>query len=860
MQASRFEHALPLDDDAFENLVRGWMKSGLIVVSGPKGSGRRSLVRALSARLPASSQQRTAVLGQRRNLADGWVLKELGLIEQDAALFYTTEGLARHIADQHAGMFLVVEGSEQADQLSLRVLAALKRYTPKLPTILIENSETVTRATDIGRGVRLLRIDLPAMRGDALKTAAHRLVGATPTGRDVPLLEQLSGGGFRNLCWLLDFAGCNGALFIDSGWFHLDLPSAPGARLPVWSPEPDIQSNPGAQALALAGALPLPTLEDLGLLPEIVDLEASGHVSTSAGTARLSSRALQWDVSLRQPEAARHLLLARIAAVRGAQTENLVEFAAWMLHAGAAMPDPLRRAASSAAARAGEHGLALDLASAGVHEGDPDGPPDVLYSSIVCDDEATAEHVLMALPLTEPVITEAAAISLLLGLFRCPESRIYAAGFARARAALESRHPESLLVVDAYASLLRPADEIAWPSVLALAENSDAAVHTRVRAHNVLALRAWLDGRPYRAVELAQRAEALGPGAAIDTAVLFFVQAAGAILKPDFDSGRRVLGAQTSRGRDPQVARLLWATQLIYRGEIAAARLVIAPLVRRDGRKREALLAPLAACIDSIASSMIDDPVRARDSLYLARGIEQRSPLISGATDHLSAIAATQLRPDPAHDDGMLHYASAARTAHSLGFRLLELFATYRLAHESEAAQRPELWSWLGRQLDGAEPVEGVPALLAGMGRTLGERNLSAAIALVTRLMNADLIHDAKVLSMSLLADSARSLSANARRQVARLAGHRFTRPAEGTPPGTPAETVLTDAERDVARFVVAGLSDREIGELTGRSRRTVSTHVGRILGKLGLPNRRHLTAELAKHHGVDLEDPGSFD
>lgn len=856
MQASRFEHALPLDDDAFENLVRGWKKSGRIVVSGPTGSGRRAVARALATRLPDGWQQRTAALGRRRNLADGWVLKELGLVEQDAALFYTTEGLAKQISDQHARLLLVIDGSEQADQLSLRVLAAVNRYTLKLPAVLIENSETGTRATDVVRGARLLRVDLPATTGDALKAAAHRLVGATPTGRDVLVLEHLSGGRFRNLCWLLDFAECNGALTIDSGWFHLGLPSAPGAKPPMWSPEPDIQANAGAQALALAGALPLATIEELGLLPEIVDLEASGHVSTSAGTARLSSRALQWDVALRLPEAARHLLLVKIAAVRGAQTDNLVEFAAWMLHAGATLPDPLRRAAIGAAARAGEHRLALDLASAEVRGNDPGGPPDVLYSSIVCDDEAAAEHLLNALPLEAPAITEAAAISLLLGLFRCPESRIYAAGFARTRAALESRHPESRLVVDAYSALLSPAEEFAWPSVLAVAENSCAAVHTRVRAHSVLALRAWLDGRPYRAVELAERAEALGPGAAVDAAVLFFVQAAGAILKPDFDSGRRVLAAQASRGRDSQAARLLWATQLIYRGDIAAARLVVAPLDRQDDRTREALLAPLAACIDSIASSMIDDPVRARNSLRLARGFKQRTPLISGATDHLSAIAATQLRPDPAHDDGMLHYASAARTARTLGFRLLELFATYRLAHESEPDQRHELWFWLGRQLDGAEPVEGVPALLASMGRALGERNLSAAGALVTRLMNADLIHDAKVLSMSLLADSARSLSANARRQVTRLAGHRFTKPAARTRPGSPAETVLTGAEREVARFVVSGLSDREIGEHTGRSRRTVSTHVGRILGKLGLPNRRHLTAELAKRHGVDLEDP----
>jgi DNA-binding NarL/FixJ family response regulator len=58
-----------------------------------------------------------------------------------------------------------------------------------------------------------------------------------------------------------------------------------------------------------------------------------------------------------------------------------------------------------------------------------------------------------------------------------------------------------------------------------------------------------------------------------------------------------------------------------------------------------------------------------------------------------------------------------------------------------------------------------------------------------------------------------------------------------GTSPG------LTDREREIAVLVARGMANREIAEQLVLSVRTVETHVGRVLTKLGLRTRGQLTA-----------------
>ena len=69
----------------------------------------------------------------------------------------------------------------------------------------------------------------------------------------------------------------------------------------------------------------------------------------------------------------------------------------------------------------------------------------------------------------------------------------------------------------------------------------------------------------------------------------------------------------------------------------------------------------------------------------------------------------------------------------------------------------------------------------------------------------------------------------------------------------------LTRRERDVAALIAAGHTNREIGEALFMSERTAATHVGNILGKLGLKTRAQVAA-WAQEHGLTASGDGQAD
>lgn len=67
---------------------------------------------------------------------------------------------------------------------------------------------------------------------------------------------------------------------------------------------------------------------------------------------------------------------------------------------------------------------------------------------------------------------------------------------------------------------------------------------------------------------------------------------------------------------------------------------------------------------------------------------------------------------------------------------------------------------------------------------------------------------------------------------------------------------MLTPREREVAILLAHGLSDRAVAEELSISERTVTTHVGKILKKLGFQSRAQVAA-LAVQQQQLPSDPG---
>ena len=89
-------------------------------------------------------------------------------------------------------------------------------------------------------------------------------------------------------------------------------------------------------------------------------------------------------------------------------------------------------------------------------------------------------------------------------------------------------------------------------------------------------------------------------------------------------------------------------------------------------------------------------------------------------------------------------------------------------------------------------------------------------------------------------------------RRLMEAARGTFERAARGTPEGPAAN--LTDRELDVVRLVAQGRSNREIAEAFVISEKTVKTHVGHLLAKLGLTDRTQLAVFALKHHLVNTD------
>ena len=85
-------------------------------------------------------------------------------------------------------------------------------------------------------------------------------------------------------------------------------------------------------------------------------------------------------------------------------------------------------------------------------------------------------------------------------------------------------------------------------------------------------------------------------------------------------------------------------------------------------------------------------------------------------------------------------------------------------------------------------------------------------------------------------------------------------RAGEARPPAASPPTDLTERELEVVALVARGMSNREIAERFVISEKTVKTHIGHILAKLGLKDRTLLAIYALKHGLAGEESPGEPD
>jgi DNA-binding CsgD family transcriptional regulator len=81
---------------------------------------------------------------------------------------------------------------------------------------------------------------------------------------------------------------------------------------------------------------------------------------------------------------------------------------------------------------------------------------------------------------------------------------------------------------------------------------------------------------------------------------------------------------------------------------------------------------------------------------------------------------------------------------------------------------------------------------------------------------------------------------------------------AEPAPPQPQHDLPLTRREREIARLIAAGMTNRQIAERLFIAQRTVDTHVAHILAKLGCSNRAQAAAVTSTRMREEIRMPGT--
>lgn len=327
------------------------------------------------------------------------------------------------------------------------------------------------------------------------------------------------------------------------------------------------------------------------------------------------------------------------------------------------------------------------------------------------------------------------------------------------------------------------------------------------RAHTwTTALSRWVDGQPelvlYRGQCLIHRAEMLHLRGDWDAAV-----------EQIENAGRRLADPVGQRSRGAAAYLMGEVHRLRGHDRAAEAEFQLASELGRDPQPGLALLRLATGRVDVAAASIRRARQEAGDAMARARLAAGYVEITIADGDVASARAAA---------DELGSVAGMVRMLLPTTLHQQVLGAVLLAEGDPEAALsalRRALAGW--RELDAAYEVARTRMLVAAGCRAVGdddgaELELTGALAVFDRL---GAVRDAA---------------------AARTGLHLTAPPSSG----------LTSREEEVLSHVAKGLTNRQIADCLVVSEKTVATHVGHILTKLGLPSRAAATA-YAYEHGL---------
>lgn len=831
----------PLPSGRIDEIARLLSRHGAVALNGARGSGRRSIAATLISQSRRQSPVRSIDANFIGDDRDYSALMALDAVD-DTIAATSPDTVARAVAENIGPITFIIEHAEHADAMSLRALAiAVRRNSSIRLIITIDDTSTRLRGWRDVYGIPL--VDVAPLDRDGTLGLVERLLGARPAVLDAHILTVIGNGSFRAIRWLIELSRLNDGIVIDYGRSRVRLPAlAATDTVPAWALDPDLIEEPAARLIALAGSVPLSSLERLGIADRCLELEKSGVLRTRDQVVEFTIPALTYDVSGRMGEIEKRRGIEQLLAnLEADEIGVLAAGTLWHRTVAAALEpsDALTARAIIDGNIRGQHAEVLRIAEH-LRVVGPAQAVRLAFAAVMTGDEEAA--VRWTQNATSADAIEAAGLALAVGEFRYGPNSIS----ARALDDLIARAPAaSSAVLRGYDALLRPGIRMDEQELACISSDNAVPAHTRARALRAQALRSWMDGRPVRAAEVAADADRLHRGSAADDAISLFLRASSELLRPDYDATVDVLLADIRPGDISLIRALVGLTLGLYSGAISIARMHLQTLVA-DGIHHDPVLDPLTWAMLSIAHSMLGDDAAAREALDCAYDASSPSLFVTAAAHHLRGIALIHLAT-PRRTEALAAYSAAAEASEPLDLRILFSVATYRTAMALDERRRSAALQLLSALREGDRPLDGVPGMLAELAEAFIKHDARRLIDIIGRMRRAGLLQDAKVLSVRLLSSTIMDLPARARRGITKLARHRFdTADSSG-------DVTLTARELEVAQLLVTRLTDREIAERLGCSPRTVSVHVGYILRKLDLPSRQEVSEALLRQKGLPV-------